>query len=358
MFNPQIPNNDLPLLPGDFAYQNITLYTKALEAQQELSKLNGLIHLLPNADVLITPLITAESVSSSAIENINTTTIEVLKSQALPSESQVWPEKEVLHYRQAIMHGYELIQQKELLLVSDILAIQKIIEPDRHGVRTLPWTIIGNSKWETIYTPPEWKQIILDLLTNLEYFINTSDDNIYPLIKTGVIHFQFEAIHPFYDGNGRTGRVLMILYLIVTKLLDYPVLFLSGYINKHKQEYYDILRYTQETSDYTKIINYILEAILVQSRITSQKIIGIQQLITKLEDSIHAIIPKKSYQITWSLLKNPFITLQNFADDIGVSRHTARSYSEKLSNANIIQKTEVGKYTLISVPAFIQLLSE
>jgi len=200
--------------------------------------------------------------------------------------------------------------------------------------------------------------VILDLLTNLEKFINTHDDNIYPLIKTGVIHFQFEAIHPFYDGNGRTGRILMILYLTMTKLLDYPVLFLSGYIHQHKQQYYEILQYTQQSSDYTQMINYILDAILVQSRVTSQKIIGIQQLIIQLEQQITDVIPKKSSAITWSLLKNPFSTLQHFADDIGVTRHTARSYITRLTAAQIIQKTVIGKYTLISVPAFIHLLSE
>lgn len=150
----------------------------------------------------------------------------------------------------------------------------------------------------------------------------------------------------------------MILYLISSKLLDYPVLFLSGYINANKQRYYDILQYTQKTSDYTQIITYILEAILIQSRITSQKIITINQLISKLEQQIHELLPKKSYQITWSLLKNPFLTLQNFADSIQVSRHTARSYIEKLATAGIIQKTQVGKWTLISVPAFIHVLSE
>lgn len=358
MFNPRIPNNNLPLLPWSFLYQDVSLYTKALQAQQELSKLNWLIHLLPNADVLITPLITAESVSSSAIENINTTTIEVLKSQALPIESQSWPEKEVLHYGQAIMNGYHLIKEKELILVSDMLAIQKTIEPNKYGIRALPGTVIANSNGDFIYTPPEGKDIILNLLANLEHFINTHDDAIYPLIKTGVIHFQFEAIHPFYDGNGRTGRVLMILHLVVTKLLDYPVLFLSWYINKHKQAYYEILQYTQKSWDYAKIINYILEAILVQSKITSQKIIIINDLITKLEHQISTILPKKAHHITWSLLKNPFITLQNFADSIEVSRHTARSYIQKLYDAHIVQRTEVGKYTLISVPAFIQVLSE
>lgn len=358
MFDPKIPNNHLPLLPWEFIYQDIALYTKALQAQQELSRLNGLIHLLPNANVLLTPLITAESVSSSAIENINTTTVEVLKSYALPPQSQVWPEKEVLYYRQAIMYGYELMKNRDLLITWDIIQIQQIIEPNKHGIRTLAGTVIADGQWHVIYTPPHGKTVILDLLTNLEIFINTHDDDIYPLIKTGVIHFQFEAIHPFYDGNGRTGRILMILYLTMTKLLDYPVLFLSGYIYQHKQQYYEILQYTQKTSDYTKIINYILDAILVQSKVTSQKIIGIQQLITQLEQQITEIIPKKSSIITRSLLKNPFSTLQYFADDIGVTRHTARSYINKLIAAQIIQKTQAGKYTLISVPAFIHLLSE
>lgn len=358
MFDPATPNNNLALLPWGFLYHDITLYTKALEAQQAIAKLNWLIHLLPNADVLITPLITAESVSSSAIENINTTTIDVLTSEALPEELQSWPDKEVLHYRQAILHGYELIKSDKLILIKDLLAIQQIIEPNKYGIRTLPGTIISNSQWKAIYTPPQGKTVIMDLLSNLEAFINTHDDDIYPLIKTWVIHFQFEAIHPFYDGNGRTGRILMILYLISSGLLDYPVLFLSWYINQHRQQYYEVLQYTQRTSDYSQIIIYILDAILVQSHITSQKIISINQLITELEQQIHTLIPKKSYQITWTLLANPFITQQRFADSIGVSRHTARSYITKLVDAQIARKTEIGKYSLISVPAFIHLLSE
>lgn len=358
MFDPKVPQNNLQKLPGSFDFHNKNLYLKALEAQKSLAKLNGLLHLLPNADILVTPLITAESVSSSAIENINTTTIEVLKAQALPQDFRLGAEKEVLHYREAILYGYKLIQENNFLITNDLIEIQNIIEPNKSGIRSIPWTVIGNSRGEVLYTPPQGKDVILDLLSNLEQFLNNQADEIYPLIKTGVIHYQFEAIHPFYDGNGRTGRILMILYLMMTKLLDYPVLFLSWYINTHKNAYYQALNATHKSDDYSTIISYILEAILVQSNITCNKIIGIQQLIQYLEKQIPLVIKNDHWRIIRTLLQNPFISLQNFADSIWVTRITAKSYVEKMKAADLVRVTEVGKYSLISVVWFIELLSE
>ncbi len=358
MFNPSTPNNQLPLLPSNFDYHSKDIYIKTLEAQKALAKLNGLLHLLPNADVLVTPLITAESVSSSAIENINTTTIEVLKAQALPEDFRAWPEKEVLHYREAILYGYELIKQHDYLIINDLIQIQQIIEPNKPWIRSLPGTIIANSKWEAIYKPPQGKDIIISLLSNLEQFINMSDDNIYPLIKTWVIHYQFEAIHPFYDGNGRTGRVLMVLYLMMTKLLDYPVLFLSWYINQNKTWYYQALHHTHQTDDYTQIINYILDAIMVQSNITSNKILWIQELIVVIEIEIVKYIKKDGYKLARLLLQNPFISIQKIADHLNITRQTVSIHINKLAKAELVTITSVWKHKLVSIPAFIQLLSE
>lgn len=212
-------------------YPEISTTTKkeflklAIKASEEVSKLNWLIHLIPNLEILISPLLVKESVESSAIENINTTTEKVLQSKALWQKSLKWPEKEVLHYHEAILKGFEKLKKQWWIWYNFLVELQSIIEPNKTWVRQIPWTVIANWLWEVLYTPPEWKENIEKLLNNLEKFINTTEDDIDPLIKMPVLHYQFESIHPFYDWNGRTWRILNVLYLVLTKKLDYPILF-------------------------------------------------------------------------------------------------------------------------------------
>lgn len=358
MFDPKTPYNDLPFLPGNFNYNQVDILKAAIKANKNLAKLNGLALLLPNAHLLMAPLLIKESVESNAIENINTTTQKVLQEEAIWSELMKWPEKEVLHYRKALIAGIEKIKHYGWIPSNLLIEIQNILEPSKQWVRNIPWTVIVNDKTgEIIYTPPESEQRIRDLLANLEKFINSMQDDIDPLIKLWAIHYQFEATHPFYDGNWRTGRMLMILYLILSEKLEYPVLFISGYINKTRSKYYELLNQTSRTWDYKQIILYILEAISEQAIITEQKIMKIKEMMAWIEDKLKGQSTIDYHQITTILFSHPYITMTWFAEKLGVVRQTINRYVKQLEKLNIIRTQKVGKNRLIYIPEFINLLS-
>jgi Fic family protein len=356
MFDKNIAYNDLPLLPWKFNYEDSKILKLALKASEEISKLNGLSHIMPNLDILISPLLTKESVESSAIENINTTTLKVLQSQAIWESNISWAEKEVLSYHNAILEWLKELNKYWGLWYNSFINIQKIVEPNKTGVRKIPWTIIADWYWEAIYTPPEWKENIDKLLRNLEDFMNNFDDDIDPLIKMPVLHYQFESIHPFYDWNGRTWRILNILYLILWKKLDFPILFLSEYINKNKAKYYKLLNNTTKTGDYTDFVIYLLEAIIEQSKNTSDKILKIKKLIDKKELDIEKV-NQHYHKITSLFFSHPFMTISEFTKKLWFSRQAVTKYINILEENNIISSVKIWRNKLIFISEFIDLLN-
>ncbi|MCH2189045.1 Fic family protein [Candidatus Gracilibacteria bacterium] len=355
MFKNDIPYNDLPLLPGKFNYNKVEFLKLAIKATGELEKLNGLMHLIPNKNILISPLLIKESVESSAIENINTTTIKVLQSKALGNDKALGPEKEVLHYHNAILQGFDQLKKYNGIGYNFLVQLQSIIEPNKTGVRKLPGTVIANGLGEVLYTPPSGKENIDLLLKNLEDFINNFDDDIDALVKMPVIHYQFESIHPFYDGNGRTGRILNVLYLVLTKKLDFPVLFLSEYINKTKSTYYGLLNKTTQYGDYSDFIIYLLEGIIHQANDTGKKILKIKKLMKNTESQI-SHLNMDYYKLTILLFSEPFLTLHKMQTELGIGKRTVIRYIQKLEENNIVSSLKVGKNKLIYIPEFIQLL--
>ena len=356
MFNKNVPYNNLPLLPWNFDYNKVDFLKLAIKATWKLEKLNWLIYLIPNKEILISPLLIKESVESSAIENIHTTTIKVLQSKAIGWKYISWPEKEVLHYQEAILKWFKLLKEYNWIWYNFFLEIQKIIEPNKPWIRTLPWTIIADWVWNAIYTPPEWKENITKLLLNLEKFLNNFEDDIDPLIKMPVIHYQFESIHPFYDGNGRTWRIINILYLILAKKLDFPVLFLSEYINKNKSKYYDLLNQIHKTWDYSDFIIFILEWVIQQADITWKKILQIKELMQEVEEKISKL-NMDYHKITNLLFSNPFVSIKQYEDFMQVANITAIRNISKLEENNIVKSIKVWKNKLIFVDDFIKLLS-
>jgi len=355
MWKKEIPYNDLPLLPWDFDYNQTKFLKLAIKWTEELWKLNWLIHLLPNAKILISPLLIKESVESSAIENIHTTTEKVLQSKALWEEKVSWPEKEVLHYQEAILYGFEEVKKLWWISTNLIIKLQSIIEPSKPWIRKIHWTVIAN--WsEIVYTPPEWEQNILNLLSNLEKFINNFEDDIEPLVKLPVIHYQFESIHPFYDGNGRTGRILNILYLILAKKLDFPVLFLSEYINKTRNTYYKLLNQTTKTWDYTNFIVYMLEGIIQQAKKTNKTILNINQLMENISQKLNNLW-LDSYSISHLLFSEPFLSIKSFSEKLWISRQAWSKYIKKMEKSNIINTIQIWRTKLVYIPEFIKLLS-
>ena len=355
MYDPKIPYNHLPLLPGDFEYDKKAFLKLAIKASEELSKLNGLVKLIPNHEILIAPLLVKESVESSAIENINTTTLKVLQSEALPESAVKWPEKEVLHYHRAMLAWYERLKQEWGIWYNAIIDTQSLIEPTKPWVRKIPGTVIANGYGEILYTPPVWEDIIVWLLSNLERWMNLSDDDIDPLIKMPVIHYQFESIHPFYDGNGRTGRILNVLYLIMSGKLDYPVLFLSEYINKHRKEYYRLFTKTRDSGDYTDFIIYMLEWVILQAKSTSEKIMEIHTLMWEIEEKMSKL-NIDYHKTTKILFSKPFLTVSEFAELMWYTRQTATKYIQLLEENNFLSSMKIGKNKLLYIPSFINLL--
>lgn len=355
MYDPKIPYNLLPLLPGEFDFDKKEFLKLAIKAVEEISKMNALVKLIPNHEILIAPLLVKESVESSAIENINTTTLKVLQSEALPETAVKWPEKEVLHYHRAMLAGYERVKKEWGIGYNTILEIQSLIEPDKPWVRKLPWTVIANGYKEVLYTPPVGEDVIVWLLSNLENWMNRSDDDIDPLIKMPVLHYQFESIHPFYDGNGRTGRILNVLYLIMSGKLDYPILFLSEYINKYRREYYGLFTKTRDTDDYSYFITYMLEWVIIQAKSTSEKIIRIRTLMQEIEEKISKI-NLDYHKITKVLFSKPFLSVNEFSELTWYTRQTMTKYIRLLEENNIISSMRIGKNKLVFIASFISIL--
>lgn len=358
MFDPHIPYNDLPLLPWSFDYDQTKLLKLSIKANQALARLDGLSLLLPNYQLLISPLLAKESIASNAIENINTTMVDFLQQEALTKDTLSWAEKEVQHYRSTILYGIELIKKYGGISTNMLIELQSHIEPSKTGVRKIPGTIIGNSRtWETIYTPPEWEETIRTLLSNLESFVNTADD-IDPLIKMAVIHHQFESIHPFYDGNGRVGRILMVLYLILVGKIQKPILFLSSYIMNEKSSYYDAFARWERENNYSPMIEFLLEWVIVQSQQTEEKIIAINDLIEQYITHMRDLGFKDAYMLATVFFKYPFVSVGKLSQELNVSRQSVYTYVKKLQTKWYIEHVKLWNHKLLYIPSFIELIQQ
>ena len=254
-------NNELRYLPPEGDIESKTVLKQLNKATRALAELKAYAEVIPNKEILISTIALQEAKASSEIENIITTNDSLYKAMATTESKIDANTKEVLQYREALWYGVKLIEEKELITTNMIIEIQQILEGNRGGIRKLPGTALKNAlTGETVYTPPSGEELIRKLLANLEEYYNIPDD-IDSLIKLAVTHYQFEAIHPFYDGNGRTGRILNILYLLKEGLLDSPILYLSSYIIRNKKEYYEFLNKVTKDNDWESWIIYMLKAI-------------------------------------------------------------------------------------------------
>jgi Fic family protein len=235
-FDPTKPYNELPLLPPNFNFDDIDILKKVNKANIALSRLSGEAKSIPNREILIEPLAFREAVASSEIENINTTLDEAFQVTYFAENELKKEQKETRNYREALNTGYKLVKMQEFLNTNSFLKIQAVLEPDKIGIRKVPVSIKNSVTGEILYTPPVTENLIRSLLKNFEDFFNNFDEDIDPLIRMAIMHYQFESIHPFLDGNGRTGRILMVLYLCLVSRLELPILFLSGYINRNRKD--------------------------------------------------------------------------------------------------------------------------
>lgn len=357
-FNPEVPYNELPLLPPKVDLEIPVLLKRCIEAHRELAKLKISERLIPNQTVLINTIPLLESQASSAIENIVTTTDELFEHAQNSQTSMTAATKETLQYRQALHQGYKTLKKKPLSIdvVCDICSTVRQIETT---VRNLPGTALVNDiSGKRIYTPPEGEQTIRQLLNNWEEYIHR-EETIDPLIKLAIQHYQFEAIHPFSDGNGRTGRIINLLYLIEQGLLDTPILYLSGYIIQNKAEYYRRLLDVTEKGAWAEWVEYFLRGISETSKWTLSKILSIQELIKDSSSFIKAKVPSlHSKELVEHLFTQPYIRIQNLVDHEGIGRDTASKYLKTLCDIGFLEEVKRGREKLFINHQFLHLLKQ
>lgn len=309
-----------------------------------MAELKGYADTIPNKNILINAVMINEAKDSSAIENIITTHDDLYKAMSEASGASP-AAKEVACYRSALWEGYGLVKDREMITTNIIIEIQGMIEQNRAGIRTLPGTILQNaSTGETVYTPPEGEDEIRRLLSNLEKYINEDDDTVDPLIKLAVIHYQFESIHPFYDGNGRTGRIINVLYLVLKKLLDSPILYLSSYIIRNKSAYYTLLQEVRTQENWEGWIIYILTGIEETAEETLRLVKRINMEVETMRGEIKEKLPKIYSKELIDLLFYEFYTKINYIETgLSVSRRTAVNYLNALEEAGFLISEKIGK---------------
>lgn len=342
----------IPLLPLPYDLETKTVLRQANKANRKLAELKGVAQTIPNERILISSLTLQEAKDSSAVENIVTTQDDLYRAGLDANFTLIGAAtKEVLFYREAINEGFKLVRNKNILALNDIKRIQEVLEQNSVGFRTTPGTQLKRSSdGAVIYTPPQDGQRIVELMSNLEQFIN--DDElcpIDPLVKMAIIHHQFESIHPFYDGNGRTGRIVNILYLVTSGLLDLPILYLSRYITHNKAEYYERIQAIRNTTgdnsaQWEAWILYMLRGVEQTAEETIALVKNIGKLMTEYKNIIRpAFGGKYSHELLNGLFYHPYTKIGHLESNMQVSRQTAAKYLDRLASLGLLQKERMGK---------------
>lgn len=356
MFERDRPHNNLPALPPAGDIETAAVLKKAIRASRALAELKGMAERMPNQAMLIDSLVLQEARASSEIENILTTNDEVYKAasdEALPASAEA---KEVLRYRQALNHGFRQIKTRPLA-TGMFVEIAQLIKETQFDIRSTPGTRIANGKGETIYTPPEGEAVIRDKLGELEKFMH-GDDGLDVLVKMALVHYQFEAIHPFPDGNGRAGRILNILYLVDQGLLNLPVLYLSRYIIDHKAAYYEGLRRVTEEGAWHDWVLYMLDAVEQTSIRTHVQITDILALMETVRDRVQREAPGiYSKDLIEQIFKQPYCKIQ-FLERAGMgTRQTCSKYLRELENMGVLTGQKIGREVYFINGALFALLT-
>lgn len=345
-------------LPLPFDVETKKVLHKTIEAMQHLAELKGIVRTIPNEAILLNTLVLQEAKDSSAIENIITSHDELYKADLQTEQVTSLQTKEVMSYAAALKHGFELVKQKGILTNNFICDIQAVLEENKAGFRKLPGTALKNSKGETVYTPPQDYDTIVRLMGNLEQYINVQkEDDPHPLIKMGIIHFQFESIHPFYDGNGRTGRIINMLYLTLNDLLDLPILYLSRYIIQNKGDYYRLLQSVRDADSWEEWILFMLDGINKTAKDTIILINNIRTLMENYKADFKAKLPKiYSKELLDILFKHPYTKIEHVENDLDITYQTARIYLDQLDSEGLLSKQKIGKTNFYINPPLFDLL--
>jgi Fic family protein len=356
-FDPTYPHQ-LALLPPRAAMANQEFGNLLLNARVELAELKGACGQIPNPLLLMAPAIIRESVASSNIENINTTLVEVLQGQLFPEIEQHLPDKEVLRYREAMNWGVNNLE-KYAISTRLITGIQARLIPDGNGQYRREQNQIANlARGESLYTPPIASDIP-SLMGNWENFANADNDQLDPLIRASIAHYQFEAIHPFRDGNGRTGRILLVLQLIQAGLLQFPVLYISGYINQTRSDYYRNLLAVTKDQNWHAFIEYMLNGFFAKARETREDLQKIAKLFDEIKEQLRSE-NKRLYNagLVEALFTFPVITPTKLASELNMHYTTTSKYLAQLTKMNVLKETTFGKYHLFANHKLLKILSK
>lgn len=343
---------EIPLLPLPYDLETKAVLRQANKANRKLAELKGVAQTIPNERILISSLTLQEAKDSSAVENIVTTQDDLYRAGLDAGFTLIGAAtKEVLFYREAINEGFKLVRNKNILTLNDIKRIQEVLEQNSAGFRTTPGTQLKRSSdGAVIYTPPQDGQRIVELMSNLEQFINDDElCSIDPLVKMAIIHHQFESIHLFYDGNGRTGRIVNILYLVTSGLLDLPILYLSRYITHNKAEYYERIQAIRNatgdnSAQWEAWILYMLRGVEQTAEETIALVKNIGKLMTEYKNIIRpAFGGKYSHELLNGLFYHPYTKIGHLESNMLVSRQTAAKYLDRLASLGLLQKERMGK---------------
>ncbi len=334
----------LKKLPIEKDIETKKVLKKLSSAHRALAELKGIASTIPNENILINTLALQEAKDSSAIENIITTHDDIYKEELNIEGFKSLNAKEVQNYISALKKGFALISNKKILTNNDIIEIQSELEKNRAGFRKLPGTTLKNAATgKTVYTPPQEHSEIMDLMANLEQFINDDTMSDFdPLVKMAIIHYQFESIHPFYDGNGRIGRIINVLYLVMKDLLNLPILYLSRHIILNKGNYYKLLQEIRETDNWENWLLFMLEGVELISKETIKLIGNIRNLIFEYKNILRNNYKFYSQDLLNNLFNHPYTKIEFIERDLGVSRITAAKYLNKLAKDGILRKEKLG----------------
>lgn len=336
----------IPQLPLPLDLETKAVLKKTAAARSALAEMKGAALSIPNENILISTLSLQEAKDSSAIENIITTHDELYQGDYLKKQFKSIASKEVHNYAEALRWGFETVRQQGFLTNNHIIRMQAALEENDAGFRKMPGTTLKNDQTgEIIYTPPQTYDEVVAHMNNLEQFINEKELCDWdPLIKMAIIHHQFESIHPFYDGNGRTGRMINILYLVKEGLLNLPILYLSRYINQNKSDYYRLLQKVRTQNAWEEWVLYVLDGVEQTSLQTIKIIDGIKAIMQKHKHKLRRDLPKiYSQDLLNNLFRHPYTKIEFVMGDLAVSRPTATRYLDELTAINILHKHKLGK---------------
>jgi Fic family protein len=324
-------------------FETVAILKRLAGASRALAELKGLAASIPNQNILISTLTLQEARDSSAIENIVTTQDDLYREESA-AEAVGTAVKEVLRYRQALRAGYEQVRSTGLLTLNTILEIQQQLECNRAGLRKLPGTALRDADGRLVYEPPQDANEVRRLMGELERFIHDEPPFAAdPLVRMALIHHQFESIHPFYDGNGRTGRIINVLFLVKEGLLDIPVLYLSRHVVRTKPDYYRLLQAVREEDAWEDWVVYMLDAVAATAVETIATVQAIKELLQETKQRIRAGYRFYSQDLINNLFNHPYTRVEFAQRELGVSRLTATRYLDALAADGLLDKIRVGR---------------